>query len=147
MLIAAHSIAGGVAGDFIGNPILAFLLGIIIHFILDAIPHYDTTDNHKFTFRQWALILGDALVALLIIFLIIKPPLDINSPFLWGAIGGITPDFFDNVSLWSKQFQAFKLGNVFHNFHERIQPKQPNIFWGLLVQIVLIAIFIYLYQL
>lgn len=45
MLFAAHLIVGGTVGQLIGNPIVAFIVGIISHFILDHIPHTDHSRN------------------------------------------------------------------------------------------------------
>lgn len=143
MLISSHTIAAGVVGEYTGNPFLAFLLGIIIHFLLDSIPHYDTTDEGKITKRQLILVFGDLVFCLLVIFLFIKPKIEIGSPFFWGAFGGILPDILDQTPVLKEFFRKSKIGGHIHKFHENIQKywKQPNPFWGILIQIILVIFF------
>lgn len=137
MLIAAHAIAAGTVGTYISNPILAFLLGIILHFVLDFVPHYDTTDEGKFTPRQIALILTDFLLFLLIIIFVIKPS---DPSFWWGAFGGIFPDFLDINPLWNKAFRKTAFGKSFHKFHEKIQRYRASFVPGISVQMLVILI-------
>lgn len=141
MLTSSHAITAGTIGMAIGNPILAFILGFIIHFLLDAIPHYDTTDNGKLTFRQWAFILGDLALAILIIFLLIRPEISWGNAFLWGAFGGVLPDIFDDIPLWKEQFRKTKIGALIHNIHEKIQPKQTPMFFGVAIQVLFVVFF------
>lgn len=147
MLAANHTVVAGVVGSYFGNPFLAFLIGIIIHFILDAVPHYDTTDNGKITFRQMVLVIVDFLIGLFIVFYIMHVKLSFGSPFVWGAIGGNLPDIFDNVPFWNENFRRTKIGKRIHNFHELIHSKvfdrKPVL--GLLSQYLIIALFIWIY--
>ena len=143
MLIASHSLAAGYIGEIIGNPIIAFFVGIVIHFILDAIPHYDTTDKGKFTPRQIALIIIDGLIALGI-FIAIFFEKGANVSFVAGAFGGVFPDILDNVPLWQKCFRDTSFGKIFHKIHKAVHHKQPSAFWGILSQLIVIAVFTYL---
>lgn len=143
MLIAAHSLAGGMIGDQLGNPFWAFFVGVISHFILDTIPHYDTTDGGKMTLRQILFVCIDGLLGLSILFFIIKPDLNFESSFLWGAVGGIFPDFLDNVPFWKKCFQKTGFGKNFHKFHADIQFKKTGPFYGIFVQVIVIVFSMY----
>jgi hypothetical protein len=145
MLIASHIIVAGYVGEMIGNPFLAFLVGIIIHFLLDSIPHYDTTDNGKITKRQLALTVTDGFVGIILIVFLLKADLGLKSPFFWGAFGGIFPDILDNVPFWQKAFRNTVFGKKFHKFHEDIQSVRLAPVPGLLVQAIVIVIFLYLY--
>ena len=145
MLFSSHVLAAGYVGGKIGNPFLAFLAGILIHLILDAIPHYDTTDKGKYTPRQWALVLVDFAIGLFIIFGLIKPVYNLKSPFLWGAFGGILPDLFDCPPLIRELFWKTKIGKAFHNFSCKIQAKHLKPVPGLLIQVFIIILFSYLY--
>lgn len=140
MLIASHSLAAGYIGEIIGNPIIAFFVGIVIHFILDAIPHYDTTDKGKFTPRQIALIVIDGFIALGI-FGVIFFEKGVNISFIAGAFGGIFPDILDNVPFWQKCFRGTSFGKAFHKFHKAVHAKQPNSALGMLTQVLVIVIF------
>lgn len=146
MIITAHLIAGGAAGELVGNPTTAFLTGIILHFILDAIPHYDTVDKiPQFSRRQIAFTSTEIIVGILILIFVIKLPLDrsiLNNNFAWGALGGMIPDLLDNVPFWQNKFMATKFGKKFHHFHHAIHQKQPGIVVGMATQIITIALFL-----
>lgn len=145
MLIASHIITAGYVGERIGNPFLAFLVGVVIHFLLDAVPHYDTTDNGEITKKQLVLLITDGAIGILLIIFLLKADLGLKSPFFWGVFGGIFPDILDNVPFWQGAFRNTIIGGKFHKFHDRIQkislPPMP----GLLLQIIIVMIFSYLY--
>lgn len=149
MLLIAHTISGGVVGELVNNWPAAFLLGIILHFILDAIPHYDRlAGEFRWSFAQIALTAGDFVITIWLLLFIIKIPLNISlftSPFAWGALGSFIPDAFDNVPLWSKQFRASKYGSKFHKFHEALHWSRPGVLVGMSTQILLVAAFLYLH--
>lgn len=140
MLLGAHLIAGATAGEAINNPYLAFAAGIILHFILDAIPHFDTTDEHKLTVRQIVLIAIDGIIGFAILIFCYHDFSIHKMSYLIGALGGILPDLFDNVPFWNEQFQKSKFGKRFHRVHLRLQrinlPPVP----GLLIQYLIIAL-------
>lgn len=144
MLIAAHSIGGSLAGEVIGNPFLAFLLGIVLHYLLDAIPHYDTTDGGKFTKRQLILILVDALFGFILLFIMLDKSCNVYA-FWAGALGGIAPDLIDNlpyIKSWTSRNKFFKL---FLRFHTSIQKNTVYWLYGLIIQYLIIALFVYIY--
>ena len=149
MLAASHLVVGGVVGSYIGNPFIAFLVGIIIHFLLDAVPHFDTIEEEKIDYREMSLILVDFLIGAALIIFVIKPDLSLGSPFLWGGIGGMTPDLFDNIPFWKVAFRKTKIGSKVHLLHEKIHSRvfDKHPIPGLLTQYITIAIFIYLYML
>lgn len=141
MIIAAHTIVGGVAGEWIGNPALAFLIGIVLHFVLDSIPHYDTVEGGCWTWKQIVFTGLDFLLMFYLLFAIVKLPLDrtiLNSSFAWGAFGGMVPDLLDNVPFWQKKFRSFQFGKSMNAFHYRIQPKQPSFLYGMATQVAVI---------
>lgn len=147
MLIATHSIVAGTVSSQLNNPLLAFLLGIIIHFLLDSIPHYDTTDGGEMTKRQFALVAVDALIGFCVIFLVLKPPLNWHDSFWWGMIGGNTPDFFDNFPGVKPWYRKSQIGSKIHAFHKMLQSywKQPSFVLGIAIQIILIGLFSFIY--
>lgn len=144
MLIAAHSVSAGVVGEVIADPILALLFGFILHFILDAIPHYDTTDGGKFTKRQLFLLALDGIVGLtILIFLFINSSAKL--PFVMGILGGLLPDLLDNVPFWDKQFRRTIFGKRFHQFHEKIQSVKLAPLPGILIQYFISTVSIYIF--
>ena len=148
MIVAAHVVAGGVLGELVGDPVPAFVVGFMSHFILDAIPHYDTVDDGCYSKRQIVFTSIDFLVMFWLLFAVLKLPLDNSlwqSPLAWGALGGFFPDFVDNVPFWSKWFRASKYGKSFHYFHDLVHKKQPSFLTGMTVQAITIILFLLVY--
>ncbi len=52
MTLATHIVAGTVIGTKFNNPFLIAFVAIVLHFLLDAIPHGDYV-NEKSTLRDW----------------------------------------------------------------------------------------------
>jgi len=139
MLIAAHSISAGVVGEVIRNPILAFLLGFVLHFVLDAIPHFDTTDDGKFTKRQAVLLAIDGIIGLVfLVYLYMNSSFRLS--FMAGVFGGLLPDILDNVPWWEEKFRSSKFGSVFHSFHDKIQSIKLKPILGISIQYIIIII-------
>ncbi|MEI7791953.1 MAG: hypothetical protein WCI57_00485 [Candidatus Berkelbacteria bacterium] len=141
MIISVHFLAGGVAGEAIGNPIYAFLLGIILHFVLDAIPHFDNVlKNGKWNYKQVIFTALDVLATAWMLFGYLKPDLNFSNPLLWGAFGGVLPDLLDNIPFFT--IRNTKFGRLFHRFHLRIHAKTPGWPVGALTQIVVVILFV-----
>jgi hypothetical protein len=140
MLLGTHLITGAVAGEYLDNPFLAFAAGFILHFIIDAIPHFDTTDNDKMTFRQMALIFVDGIIGIIIVFYCYKDFSVHKMSYLAGALGGILPDILDNVPFWEKSFQKSTFGRNFHNLHKWVQSIKLSPIPGLAIQYLIIAV-------
>lgn len=140
MLLGAHLIAGATAGEYVNNPYLAFAAGIILHFILDAVPHYDTTDDHKLTFRQITLVAIDGIVGFAVLYFCYRDFSIHKISYLAGALGGIFPDLLDNVPFWEKAFQKTFFGKKFHQFHARMQQFDLKPIPGLAIQYIIIVV-------
>lgn len=136
MLFTAHALSSGVAGESAGNAYLAILLGVIVHFIVDSIPHYDTTDDGKFTSRQILLAGTDLLIGCVIIYLLSKN-LALSNSFYWGAIGGLLPDFFSIVPSIKKNTERTYLGRKYQKFHSNIQRIKILPLPGILIQVLI----------
>lgn len=148
MIITAHVIAGGVLGEEINSPVLAFLAGIILHFILDMVPHFDNVlEKGKWTWKQ-AIFTTFDLILTIALLVYLKPELSFFNPFWWGALGGIFPDLLDNVPFWNKYFRASKIGESVHKFHDKIHhlilKDQPGVIIGLTTQIITLLFFLWL---
>ncbi|PIS07769.1 hypothetical protein COT78_01780 [Candidatus Berkelbacteria bacterium CG10_big_fil_rev_8_21_14_0_10_43_13] len=132
-------------GEAVGNPAGAFVVGVISHFILDSIPHFDNLDNECFSPRQIAFTATDLIVAFLLMFFVVKLPLNetiFSSSYAWGALGGFLPDMFDNVPFWKKQFLATRFGKAYHRLHAGVHRKQPSALVGMTTQLVVITLFL-----
>jgi len=145
MIVSAHVVVGGYLGEVIGNPAGAFVVGAVSHFVLDSIPHFDNLDNECFSSRQIAFTATDLIVAFILMFFVIKLPLDqtiFSSSYAWGALGGFLPDMFDNVPFWKKRFLATKFGEFYHRIHAGVHRKQPSAWVGMTTQLAVIALFL-----
>ncbi len=139
MLLGAHLMAGATAGEYVNNPFLAFAAGIVLHFILDAVPHFDTTDDSKLTFRQMALVAIDGIVGFAVLYFCYRDFSIHKISYLAGALGGIFPDLLDNVPLWEKAFQKTFFGKKFHQFHAWLQHFELRPISGLAIQYIIIV--------
>ncbi|MBU1149287.1 hypothetical protein KKI23_04315 [Patescibacteria group bacterium] len=99
MLLNTHALAGILIGQKLGNPIWAFFLGIISHYLLDAIPHGDEqigkwVDQRNQKARTVIVVLSDLLVLLTFSLLIIWQVKSLNLiSIIAGMIGAVLPDF------------------------------------------------------
>ncbi|MDD4994961.1 MAG: hypothetical protein PHW53_00600 [Patescibacteria group bacterium] len=99
MLIVTHAITGAVVGQLVKNSYISFLASLVLHFLMDIIPHGDTEECRHYRetnrvskklFYQLAfdIIIMTALAAYLLIFKI----QGYWWPTLAGILGGILPD-------------------------------------------------------
>lgn len=146
MFIASHSIAGGILGDAIGNPILAFLCGFILHFVLDAIPHEYEHDGEKTSLKDIVLLGIDLVITYFVWITFFPKEISLLGPFFWGALGGIFPDLMDNVPIIEKAFRKLSFGKKFHQFHWFIQKTNVGVFWGEIIQYSILALLIWLFK-
>jgi hypothetical protein len=90
MMSLTHASAGALAGEFIPNPYLAFLAGVVIHFIMDKIPHFwPKTKKNK----DIQIAIDTALSALFILGLFLYPATR-SASMIAGAIGGVSVDLY-----------------------------------------------------
>lgn len=121
-----HGMAGVAIGSRLDSPILAFILGIISHFVLDAIPHdsneardWENNGTDKFV-KKVALEAIIDLWGLIMLILIMQEGFKIylSYPMVAGLIGGILPDY-----IWGLT-ELFKIKNKylekFKVWHEKI---------------------------
>lgn len=127
MYLSVHGLAGALIGSQITNPFWAFLLSVISHFILDAIPH-DITEikdwrargNFKKRFAVEALIDFSFLLFVLAI-LWQKEMLPINLSILAGITGAILPDFiWGGAELFNIENKAIEAYKKFHGWAHRV---------------------------
>lgn len=140
MLFGTHFIAGAAVGEAVGNPFLAFLLGFVLHFLLDSIPHFDTTDDRILTKRQIALIVVEGIIGMSVVAYCYFNFSTNKAGFLAGGFGSILPDLLDNVPFWDKAFQKTRFGRIFHDFHGKIQSIKLRPILGLSIQAAIIVI-------
>lgn len=164
MFLTGHAASATVIARFVPNPILAFLLGVFSHVILDLIPHGDTeivpegiTDykrlspEKKTKARRMFLAAGlaDTTVTLFLF-----SGLFVNLPvnkfcYAFALLGALLIDLVDHSTtllipcLREKKWLLPRLHDQLHLFHKRFGIKDPM--WrGMILQIVFIGVILFL---
>ncbi|MDQ5919785.1 MAG: hypothetical protein QG668_512 [Patescibacteria group bacterium] len=119
-------IGGGVAmAVFPGQPFFAFIVGVIVHLLIDMIPHgdadlyeqYVSGERARFAIAYTVL---DALAGLLLtIFLLTREvPSSVRESIAWGITGGVLPDILvglRQILPHSLLERAYTIHTFFHN--------------------------------
>jgi len=144
MLLFIHGIAGMVIGTYFHSFILIVLVSLILHFVMDVIPHWDGPFDKKH-FKEsnrvkyngiLVYIQGVSLIwtILLIYFLYIE----VNNKFLlFGAFFSVLPDFM-KLGYFTKLKNKKYYKNYLH-FHNNIQ-RETGFILGMLTQILVLII-------
>jgi len=175
MVLTTHQVVGGaIAKIFNLNPISAFFAGVVSHYLLDGLPHWDyplgsATDNGSKSTLDGDIKIGKKFIADIFRFapdfllgMFIALHFFSNSdystlsgikdglfdPVLWGALGGIVPD--------ALQFCYFKIRRepltTLQRFHEfmhtkfEIKGKQGTYLMGIFVQVFIILLVVVLFS-
>ncbi len=160
MTITPHVLAGAaVANAITNNVFLAFLIGFLTHFILDAIPHLDPGTFHHVRIpgykkgidleaihaqdKPWpAWLYTFVVVEFILIWTVIILLFNNRSNFpviVAGGLGGIFVDAMDNpLFLFILRLPVFKqIHWLHHRVHHDLDPKKW--YWGLPIQLILIG--------
>jgi hypothetical protein len=160
MIITPHAIVGAsISNIFQGDLVVAFVLAFLSHYLLDMMPHtdYDITGFMDKETRTVRSIFDDLRAATHLIFIfidfIVAAILCIlffvrgeNSLYitLVGVFAALLPDFF--------QFMFYKFKNqpwiFFQKVHDRVHHLikfEHNNVWGIIFQIIVPLIFIFIY--
>ena len=139
MVITPHMLIGAAIGSQSSNLLVAFGLGLVSHFLLDILPHWDYIDDINFersVLKKIALdfVLGSVLV------LIFAWSYNRMAVIMMAAIfGALLPDFL--IAL-SKLFENKYLSS-WRSFHHKIHIFKKLSFWQGLpatISVILIAI-------
>ena len=153
MYLAIHATTGTIIGQYVGNPIAAFLAGLVSHFLLDVIPHGDTCkgvdevdeflQNKKLVRRTKIIALADIIVTIIFSVILFRYNLVVNefSSFA-GLCGAVIPDF-----LWPlyKPFgiQAFKkIYDLHFKIHWFLKKPALSPLVGLIFQFIIFSLLI-----
>lgn len=104
MYLTVHGTAGILLARAIPNPLLAFVAGLISHFVLDLVPHGDEhLIKHHFT-RQRTLrrllgasLLDGCILASLTSLYLWTTPWANTATAIWGLIGALLPDLLQGL--------------------------------------------------
>jgi hypothetical protein len=147
MTIMPHALIGATTATLAGNNyLLAFVFGVISHFLMDALPHLDpkflltkdVSGSKKWSNWIYAFILGEFTLTVFIFYFLRHRP-DFNI-LLCGALGGIFPDLIVNNPLLEFLRRKPVIKYLFH-FHDKIHLDIPDNFWylNLIVEVLLIG--------
>jgi len=128
MMQIAHAPTGAAVGKYIPNPILAFVAGILIHLLIDKIPHW-WPDSVKQ--RRIIVVIDYFLTAIFIAFLLTTDRVMGN--MMWGMAGSLVVDI---VLVGMPQVYKSKIGQ----WHTKRQPHYESPFvFATDVVVILIA--------
>jgi hypothetical protein len=143
MFLTVHTPLGIIIGQAVTNPLLAFLLGIVSHYLFDIIPHGDTNVPKKYLNPIHITLAGliDLVVlAIYVIFLLSLNVEILSLNILLAVLGSWLPDI---LQAFYFKFQGKTLGRLqdFHNFfHDLISNKyQFQLIHGLIFQIIVLV--------
>lgn len=117
MLMVTHASVTGAAGLAIGQPAVAFFAGIIIHFLMDKIPHVWPEEKKLQTLFKY----GDVFLTTIFIVGLLFIPSDRLPALIAGAFGGIVVDLF-LVGLMAEK-------GSWAQWHTKRQPHKANFNW------------------
>jgi hypothetical protein len=90
VLSLTHASAGALAGAFITNPVVAFGAGVVIHLVMDKIPHFWPKEK----IYQDKLINIDTLISTLFLIALFIYPESRSASIIAGALGGVMVDLY-----------------------------------------------------
>lgn len=140
MFLTVHAACGTLIGQHSNGILLAFILGIISHYILDIIPHGDDDFGKKKSFVALAS-LDSIFAVILILFLFAQVNLPHPKIIAWGIAGSILPDI-----TWALEkiirIRPFKpITEPNHLMHQIIK-KRLSVGHGMILQLIFLAIFV-----
>ena len=157
MFITVHAAAATIIGKSIPNPFLAFLAGVLSHFILDLIPHGDSRMGKKFwaeklkflkdngELKMMALYgsIDSLVLAFFLIFIFKNFEFTRADNVIWAIVGSIIPDVtFAFYKI--KELKAIKWFYKAHNKNHNILVNKINfdlpLQYGVLMQIIVLTL-------
>ena len=133
MLITPHVATGVAVGSLLPSPLLALLAGVVSHFLLDMIPHWDPDPRRRGQFAAFVAVDATLAGVVLLVSLGLYP--ESQTAILFAAFGAILPDVIENLG-------RILLGRAvpyLSRFHELIQPKMLDRGRGLILQVIYLA--------
>lgn len=123
MFLTVHAPVGAAIGALAGEPVAAFALGFLSHFVLDAIPHGDEHLGHAMEhsakvryFVKLAAVDGILMTGALLALLTPWTAWP-SAAVLAGIAGGVAPDVLQGLG---EAFPERRWLAAFHRFHDYI---------------------------
>lgn len=158
MYLTVHTSLSLVIGATITNPVLAFVLAFLGHFVLDAIPH-DSLKLHSWlkdkkieeTNKIYFLIeiFESVLILITLGTLYFTNNLNLSAPIIAALAGGYLPDVLWGINnLTKNKIKILQKYHLIHNFMDRnflLKYFLMPVYMEVGVQIVCFVFFIWLY--
>ena len=149
MLYLIHAVVGAIIGNNFSSVGIIFLLAVILHFLLDIIPHWDgfydkvlfhLNGEIKINKKMFIFELIDGLLSFLFVAIFY---IGFKNPLIFlGAFFSLLPDILKTTYFIKiKKKRPFLF---YAKFHSKIQ-KEINWKPGLLIQEILLIILLYLF--
>lgn len=132
MVLTSHVAVGLIIYDILPDPVLALIVIVLSHFLLDIIPHVQapTDENYTPTRATYPIILIDVFASVLFVYWIVNKSGDMG--YVMAALVSISPDLLD-----ATRYFKIKAFDWYYAFHDKIQ-NETNGFIGYLTQMVLV---------
>jgi len=145
MLLTPHAAVGAAIGASTENIPLIIILGILSHFLLDAIPHFDWGTWHfyepdfKLETKDYVLLAGDVILASSFVLWVWSNYHSVN--MMIGTFSAVLVDLIDNVPFWKHQVRKTVFGKILHFWHRKLHfLLKPKLWYlGVLTQLVIIV--------
>jgi len=157
MTITPHLLAGAALATTTSNVFVAFLLGFLLHFVLDAIPHIDPGTFHNIKIpgyekkinletvhaddKPWpnwlyTFVIIEFIVSWTVVILLFHQRSDFPN-IVFGGLGAIAVDVFDNpLFRFALKWPIFKqIHWLHHRFHHNLPSEKW--YWGLPAVIII----------
>jgi hypothetical protein len=123
VLITNHVLSGALIGAVARTPARALALGVVSHFVLDAVPHWGDWGSQQ-RFLKVAIVDGLAGLAVMSTATAMTPP-DRRAAVLAGMAGAAIPDLDKPARLW---FGRSPWPGAIDRFHSAIQDEASDRF-------------------
>lgn len=150
MLLTPHTFVGVAIASAVQNPILAFILAFISHFLGDKIPHWDFYSNTKREDRikGWRplAVMGDLAVGVAV-------GVAFTSYYFWGlndpnlafraficGIASVLPDALSSITIIGDKENKFL--KSLNTIQSKMQFQAP-LPWGIITQVIIILVSLY----
>jgi hypothetical protein len=151
MITTGHLFVGGAIGlaatTLTPSPLavpVALLAGVASHHLLDLLPHTDAAtfwpDPRQVPVMAVALVVLESLFGVSVTGTLLAAH-HTTWAFAAGAVGGILPDFFDEIPLWQHRFRRSRVGAIWHDCHMRLHCADMAMYWrtGLVIDGVVVG--------
>lgn len=147
MLSLSHTLISLPFALYFNNPVLIFLAAFGFHLFCDWLLHWNIYAKN---FKKYPLLLvaGDIILGLIISYVLLGNKL-FTVPYLAAIAGGNMPDVlhgFWDMTPQSTKDTYFSWAKPFFSFHDKLQHETDNVWLGLISQIILISLSLYLLQ-